>query len=406
MHHRTDHRAQRLGIVAAGLASAIAAQSFGQEGATPERATDPRRTPLPDLTSPRATFEEPAQSTAGLQFSNLRRVTLAVDGDDLVVQAEMQRDLLDSMFTLARMDFDCDGRRQDEELSVTASIGSRYRPLAYEPRDGFPAPFALARASWASPFDERRDRVGARRTMTNWDSLAKPEVGGNRLRFRVPLSLPLDRGVRSATSAPNFRLTVRTTCSEHPVAFDYDALDAGRAIVVDGRTEEWSGGPWADDPAGELHEVLQHLDIRSVWCEHGPETVFVRVDFAAPGFGTVRRGDGDVQVGDSMTVRLEPRGEAYMQPVEVTVPATVVKGSDYDSKAAWVSGTGTVEVAIPRSSKQTRFRVVVWTDGSRVDELDGPWQVLPLTDLPAPGPSPATPPVPPAGSPSPGSGQK
>jgi hypothetical protein len=272
------------------------------------------------------------------------------------------------------VDFDFEGRREEAELSLTAAVGSRYRPSSYVPPKGLDAPLELLRASWASPFDERRGGSG-RIGMTNWAALPGAEVGGRRLRFRAPRELVVSHG-KGSTTPPHFRTQVWTTCSEHPIAFDYDALDAGRAITTDGRPEEWSGGPFAEDPAGELHEVLSHLDLRAVWCEHSADAVFVRIDLDRAGFGTIARGDGDVGVSDALFVRLEPRGGVYMDDVEVSIPATVLRGSG-EGGATWVCGSKCVEVTIPRNPKETRFRVVVWTDARRSDVLGGGWMPVP-----------------------------
>lgn len=365
-------RRMRAALAAATIVAAgILARAFAQQA--PPDARPPQ---LPDLPNVRATFDDPARSFGGLQFSDLSKVDLALDGYDLVLQIEMQKPIVDGMLTTALVDFDCDGRRDDSELRLRSTVGSRFRPNAYAPRPGFPAPMDLARASWASPFDEKRGLDAPRIGMTNWDALAAPLVGGTRMRLRFPADFVLDRGARKATTPPAFRMWLTTTCSEHPVAFDYDALDAGRPVVVDGKLDDWSGGPFAEDASEELHAALAHLDIGSVWCEHGAESVFVRVDFRTPGFGTIRAGDGDVGVQDRLVVRLEPRGDAYMDAVEVTVPATTTTGRS--GRAAWACGTSAVEVSIPRNPKQTRFRIVAWTDGERTDDLTGSWHPFPV----------------------------
>jgi hypothetical protein len=255
----------------------------------------------------------------------------------------------------------------------------------------------LLQASWSSPFDESKPnplsvpRIG----MTNWAALAVPSVGGSRIEFRVPRKLPERRGTMSATTPPAFRLTATTTCSEHPLTFDYRIVDAGREIQIDGDVSDWSGGPYAQDGVGELHPVLPHLDLKSVWCEHGPDQMYVRADFAAPGFGKIPSGDGDVTVWDALFIEIEPVGAAYMDPVLLRVPATSPAGEPANwgpsasasdaprpagpatARARYACGTATVEVAIPRRPEQTHLRVSVWTDAVRVDEMTGPWQPLP-----------------------------
>jgi hypothetical protein len=365
------------------LAAALATRSLAQETAPPPppTATPPsappaarRPAPLPDLPAGATTFADRTGSFGGFQFSDLARVDVAPVGRDLVFQVEMQKDLADGMYTKVEVDFDFDGLTAEPELRLRASAGSRFCPSSFVPAPGLDAPLDLLRASWASPFDERHGAT-ARIGMTNWDELQPPVVGGRRLRFAAPSELVKSHG-KGSTSQPTFRVRVDTTCSEHPVAFDYDAIDAGRPIVVDGRPEEWSGGPYAEDPAGELHESVAHLDLRAVWCEHGPDAVYLRIDLDRTGFGTIRRGDGDVGVDDRIVVRLEPRGDAYMDAVEVEIPATSVRGSGAGG-SSWVCGTKTVEVAIPRNPKQTRFRVVVWADAMRSDVLQGGFLPVP-----------------------------
>jgi hypothetical protein len=350
---------------------------------------------LPDLAAPLLVVPDRHASSGGLEFSDLACATLALDDDDWIVQAEMSRPIADGMFTVIEMEWDCDGQRSTNEVETRAAVGSRFRPNAFAPPSGQAPPMELVRASWASPFDERNPNPASapRLGMTDWGSLAVPAVGGARIEFRVPRKLPDQRGALSATTPPAFRLTATTTCSEHPIAFDYRIADAGREIKVDGDVSEWSGGPYAEDPTGELHHVLSPLDLKAVWCEHGPDVLFVRADFAAPGFGRVPAGDGDVSVEDALFVEVDPAGVAYMDPIVLRIPATSAAGEPTDTRRAargwsgerdpkaprarYVCGQRSVEVSIPRKAEQTRLRVSVWTDAVRVDELAESWQKLP-----------------------------
>ena len=360
--------------------TAVACVAFGAAlGAvrlSAQESPDSARPPqLPPLERPAATWPDRAIATGGYEFSDLQSVSLALVGDDLVFQADFQRQLYDGMFTCVEVDYDCDGRRSDVEIATRASVGSRFRPTSFVPRAGEVPPIQLARASWLSAFAERGPTERTRQPgLVNQGSLLVPEVGGNSLRFVVPKRLASDRGVRGATTPPAIRVRAITTCGDHPLAFDYDAIEAGRDVRVDGTTGEWSGGPYLEDPGGELHVAVRHMDLRAVWCEHGPSTVFLRIDFDRPGFGRVA-GDGDVAAFDVVWVELEPKGEAYMAPVLVALPATrpvgIVRGVRY------AAGSGVVEVSIPRDPKQSAFHVAVWAEAVRVDPLDGDWLPLP-----------------------------
>ena len=381
-------------LAAAGLLAlaAIVAAQEAAPGGTPQ---------LPDLPAPILTVADSHKSTGGLEFSDLASVAFQLDTDDWVIQPQMSRPLVEGMFTVFEMEWDCDGQRTSIELLARAAVGSRFHPNSFAPSAGT-APMHLARASWGSPFDETlaNPLAAPRRIMTNQGELAVPAVGGSRLEFRVPRHLPDRRGLLTATSRGAFRLRATTTCSEHPLTFDYAISDAGRDIKVDGNVTEWSGGPYAQDGTGELHRAVSHMDLKGVWCEHGKDCVFVRVDFAVPGFGQVNLGDGDVAVEDELVIRLEPVGVAYMDPVDLHVPATSAAGkvrgypttfagtSGFESVrrlaeqgervlGTYACGTGTVEVSIPRKPEQTRFRVVVWSDAVRVDELKGSWLDIP-----------------------------
>lgn len=388
----------RARVVAASAAALVVLAALG--AAQDKGPAGPPR--LPDLPAPILVVPDRHSSTAGLEYSDLAAATFQLDRDEWVVQAEMSRPLVEGMFTVIEMEWDCDGQRSTTELETRAAVGSRFHPSAWTSAMGGTPPMTLVRASWASPFDERRgDPLNAPRVgMTNWAALATPAVGGSRIQFRVPRELPEKRGLLTATSRPAFRLSARTTCSEHPLTFDYAITDAGRAIKVDGDVSDWSGGPYATDGTGELHRAVSHLDLKSVWCEHGPDCVFLRADFAVPGFGRIPASDGDVFVEDALVVNLEPLGAAYMDPVRVSIPATSaagditdwpttsVRGADAqnlrnlagrgrDVKARYASGNSTVEVWIPRKPEQTRFRVAVWTDAERVDELGDGWRDVP-----------------------------
>ena len=362
----------RLRLTAAASAILVAALLVA---ASAQDARDARRPPqLPALARPIVTWADPARSTGGLEFSDLTAVALAAERGDLVFQAEFQRELFDGMFTCVEIDFDCDGRRADLELGTRASVGSRFRPTSFVPRAGEADPIRLIRASWLSPFDESASGEVTRRGMTNRAQLMTPQAGGTSLRFLVPVRLPMDSGVRGSTTPPAIRIRAITTCGDHPLAFDYDAIGEGRAIQVDGTTSEWSGGPYVEDAGDELHAAVRHMDLRAVWCEHGPDKIFVRIDFDRTGFGRAR-GDADVAVNDAAWVELQPRGAAYMDDVLVAIPATDPRG-DVGS-VRFASGAGTVEIAIPRDPKQTAFRVAVWSQAERIDTLTGDWIPLP-----------------------------
>ena len=168
-----DGRSRALCVTAAAilaLAAFVAAQEREPAG----------RPQLPDLPSPILTVADPHKSTGGLEYSDLASVAFQLDEKDWVIQGRMSRPLVEGMFTVFEMDWDCDGQRSSTEVETRAAVGSRFHPSSYASATGS-APMSLVRASWASPFDEHRPnplsapRVG----MTNWDALASPSVGGS-----------------------------------------------------------------------------------------------------------------------------------------------------------------------------------------------------------------------------------
>lgn len=328
-------------------------------------------TPLEGAPSARE-FPDPPCLDPRLAVSDLQRATVAVDGGDYRFTVVMQRPLAEGIFTRANVEFDCDGRRSDTEVETHHAVGSRYRPSSFVPADGAVAPLQLIRGSWASAFDERAQDFSTRRRLVHQGALTAPEVHGRELRFSIPTHLPDERGALRATSPPAMRIVVETACADHPVSFDYDAIGKGREVKVDGSPQEWSGGPYATDPVGELHESLQFLDLREVWCEHGPEKIFLRIDLARPGFGDRTLGaDRDIQCLDYVRVLVEPRGEQYMEPVDFRIPAD---GSEFPlDGVSWSARNGVLEIAVDRHPNQTRLRVTAWAEAWRFDTVTPEW---------------------------------
>ncbi len=325
--------------------------------------------PLPSFGSPVSVHADSA--TPGVfDICDLRRIDVHLVGDDMTIDTTMSRDLIDGVFTRLELAFDVDGSRVTEDASVYAAVGSRFRPSVFVPRAGE-----------AQPLDLRRSVVGFREVVRAakaggtdyagivWSSrLTPPAVGGKTLRATVPLGAIRERASSGATTPPSFRVVVETGCSEHPCSFDYDAKDAGLAITVDGSMNEWSGGPWIEDQAGELHPTMRALDIREVWCDHDASRLYVAVVFEEPGFGRIPASEGDVAVFDDLTVEIEPRGTAYMKPIRGSVPATSARGTADGIKYA--SAGKVLELSVPRDPKQTRLRIALWTDARRRDALD------------------------------------
>lgn len=370
-------------VVVGAVAVAAAVTTLVAAGGTALRAQDAGRLEgPPELGAlPRALVKwpDPARSFGGLEISDLETISLAASGGDLVFQADFQRPLVEGMFTNVEAEYDCDGRRIDIECGTRSSVGSRYRPTAFVPRAGAVHPIRLVRSSWLSAFDDRIPGERMRRaSLVNRGVLVPPDVGGRSLRFRVPKRILSEGGTRGATTPPAIRLFAITTCGDHPLVFDYDALAEPRAIRVDGAGGDWSGGPYIEDAGEELHEAVRHMDLRSVWCDHGADAIYLRVDFDQPGFGSIDPGD-DVSVLDELHVELQPRGDAYMDDVRVAIRATRAAGSV--GAVRYATGPGLVEIAIPRDAKQTKFRVAVWSQAERIDHLAGDWLELPAGAL-------------------------
>ncbi len=343
--------------------------------ATPKRETLIRPAPLPPHANRLMKLNDGATRTKDLVISDATGLSIGKTASTIDFRLHMQRDLVDGMFTVIEMHYDCDANRNTGidgyEYETRASVGSRFRPNAFLPRTGAPQPMSLARASDLRIVEH--SQVGGRqwRAFTNFSSLSDPHLGTKELQWSVERSILRKFGARYADTGIRFRAVVMTTCAEHPLTFEYDALGKGLPIRVDGAVDEWSGGPYVEDPPNELHQLIQFLDVTAVWAEHDRSSVILRVDFAAPGFADPPSGGGDVRRRDRLVVRIQPVGEDYMEPTTVSVPAGRL------STVSNAAGRGaSVEIAVPRDPRQTHFRIAVRSEAKRMDEIGDPYTNL------------------------------
>ena len=363
-------------------------------GAPPDRpATKPAGsapsalTPLRSIGTRLALLEDPAARAPEFTASDARSLEISRHEEDVVFHVRMRRPLIEGMHVTAELWFDCDANRRTGEngwdYRVRASVGSHYRPNAFSARPPSPSPMTLARASTLVIRRVQGPDGRSYDDFFNSDRLAPPELGRNSLRVRAPISAFVERGARYAAARVPYRALITSRCAEHPIVFRYSAAAFPRTIAVDGRTDDWAGGPAAVDVGDELHDSVAFLDIREVWADHDDSHLYLRVDFDAPGFGTPPglhsgKGDDDVVAEDRLFVRVQPTGTAYMRPRTVVVTADDLHSSKGTSAAA---GARSVEISVPRTAEQSQFRLSVWTQALRKDTVgrgEAPWQTLVL----------------------------
>lgn len=342
----------------------------------PPRERAPTRRPFPDLPEKLSyggtrlgQFTDDRESDPLVTLSDLRQVTFWRSGDQLVFDFQVGAKFEDGIFAVGELLLDCDrnaatGDGRGFEFGVNSAVGSRLRPMQFVPEDGLPLPIDLFRAGRKLALNLDASRKV--RSLTWSGALDPPERYSDGLRTRFPLASLKEFGDRYGGGL-SFEFSLETSCTEHPLVFDYVASGEGLPIEIDGATDEWSGGPWVEDAPDELHELFGHLDVVAVWADHGPEQVFVRVDFAEPGFGGTPPSERDVSVYDGVTIDIIPLAPHYMEPVSVTVYSCPARRASGDVTARW-SGR-TLEAAIPRSPNQSRYRVAVRSGARRRDLL-------------------------------------
>jgi len=349
--------------------------------ASPTSTRVPELKELAPIANVRLRVRDPSANGGDFLHSDVTKMTIGLPPDYVAVEMELVEPLREGMFTVIETWFDCDGNLKTgldgAEIRTRASIGSRFRANAYIPPRGFPHPLSLLRGSWMQLRDHRTVDGRSTQIWMNIDSLSA-EAGAHTLRGYVPRKLLRKAGWRYATAPMHVWAKITTTCAEHPLIFEYDALGDGRAIKVDGRGSDWSGGPHVEDEPDELHHAARRLDILGVWAEHDATSLLVRVDFQIPGFGQAVDG-GDVAIRDVVELRVQPLGDAYMEPIVAFVRAGSPRGTARvtggNRPTVTFATTGSVlEIRVPRTEEQRRFRIAVWSEAVRVDEVGDPYR--------------------------------
>ncbi len=318
-----------------------------------------------------------SRAPQAVRFSDAAEFAITPEADALVFTLTMREPLAPGMFTCCHVYMDCDGDQETgiggNELWVRGAVGSRFRPNDWEPPEGLPRPLELTRASWSKATSAEMAGSSAM-IWQHSGTLPSPTVEGKTLTFRVPNELILRRGGKGTTSTGSgarisLYASVETTCSEHPIVFDYDARDEGLPITVDGAVLEWSGGPVAEDEGGELHATTRFLDVNAVWCDHGKDRLYLRLDVEEEGFEEAARRGKDVIVSDSVTVVTQPVGDRYAEPTRSTIPAALVRLKPLASGLFHKAVGQHVEIEVARNPSQARLRVTVWTEARRRDRI-------------------------------------
>lgn len=326
---------------------------------------------LPSLGTVLARFDDTSEIDPLLAISDLREVVLRRDGKDLVLDYETATPWADAMFTVARCRWDLDydentGDRNGCEIKTHSAVGSRFRPMWYAPEPGFPTPISLLRAAVATP--RNRAPLGPGKTNPlSWDrALPTPELSRSGMRTRVPAEWIKDHEDRYGRGFA-FTFSLVTSCRDHPIVFDYVAKGDGISLTLDGKVDDWSGGPRVEDAGDELHPLFGHLDVTEVWVDHDAEFIFIRVDFAEPGFGSTPGGEGDLVVLDGVEVSVTPVGSSYMEPQKATIYSRSPGRGIGDG---WSAAAGnSLEVRFRRHPNQGRVRVAVTSEVYRRDDL-------------------------------------
>ena len=210
-------------------------------------------------------------------------------------------------------------------------------------------------------------------------SVSRPLVKGDVLYYSFPLEL-LKRGGLRYSPKVGLRITLDGVIGDEPIWLEYLCEDDGMPIVVDGKDEDWSGGPRRRDATGELHPIARHLDVKDLQVDHGTDALFLRLRLAEPGF-EIRPEDADIHVLDFLHLTVEPLGPGgYMKLCEAVLGRWTAESSGSGYRAHL--GPGLAEVAVARPAAQTRFRVLAWTEGTRRDVIGAPGGFLSF-DVPA-----------------------
>jgi len=333
--------------------------------------------PAETVPDPRGLVQEDALTTSlRYRLHDVTKVHVHAAKAWLHVWVTFREPLKDGMYEAVDLYLDCDGDAATgiagADLYVRVSAGSRFRPnTEKEAPPGLLPAFKTRTAGWAEPRSLGR-AGGEARVSWIWsgtEPVEPPRVRGNLYYFGVPLELIKEHGLRY-NQRIGLRFEVESILAEQPIWLPYRCVDDGLAIRVDGRDEDWSGGPRAVDETDELHPACEWLDLESLQVEHGPGALFTRLRLAHPGFGPVSlppEGD-DIAVRDSITVAFEPLGDGhYMDYRQVNVSIHTPEASSPDT--AWAAGDRVLETRIARPAAQTEFRVMAWSEAWRVDQV-------------------------------------
>lgn len=281
------------------------------------------------------------------------------------------------MYEAVDLYVDCDGDQatgiRGADLYVRVSAGSRFRPnTESEPPAGLLPAFETRTSGWAVPRPMGNAAGGTSDLRWIWsgtDPVLRPRIRDKVYYFALPLQMLKEHGLRY-NERVGLRFEVESILAEEPIWLPYRCVDDGLPIEVDGRDDDWSGGPRVQDDVDELHPAAQGLDLRDLQIEHGKDRLFARLRLAHPGFGlaSVPPDGDDIQVWDTITLAFEPLGDGgYMKYRAVEVPVRAPRARAHD--VAWVVGDRLLELRLARPSAQTRFRVMAWSEARRTDTV-------------------------------------
>ena len=255
-----------------------------------------------------------------------------------------------------------------DELLFRAALGSRFHPNGWKPADpAIPAPMENRLLSWSEVV--RQETAGAAEAGRTWmlhDLPGAPAVEGDVIRFTLPAAL-LSRGTEWIGAGISLRVEVETWCGDQPLLVDHVAADEGLPIVVDGNAREWSGEEPDEDPAGELHPTLPHLDLVRLRVDHDGPRLFACLEVAGRGFAERAPPSPDLSRQETLHVLAEPVDSSYESPRRIVVPRGVP--STTRSDGSWSAAGTTVEIALPRTGLDARTRVLAWSEGRFVDRV-------------------------------------
>lgn len=320
--------------------------------------------------SAEAVITDPATTSPRHVYGDAFAFRAKAARDRIECVLEMQKPLVEGMFTCVELWIDCDDKPATglggRELRIRAAAGSRFQPSSAVPVHGGRKPIDHLRISGT---ELQPSEGGGVRWIHSWVQADPPAVNGNELRFWFPRSLVRDRGDRYHGRIA-MRVVVETSCSDQPIERLHVANDDGLPIQIDGSDQDWSAVR-VRDAGDELHPVARCVDLVGLRTEHGDGCVFACVELAESGFASWAA-DDDVQGLPSVTFLVEPLFPRYQQPYEVPVFASMRAADGALSAGAWRAACGDrlVEVRLPRQKGQNRLRVIALSDFILNDSFD------------------------------------